>query len=266
MGSWLSEREMRLVAGAETASAATPIPTQIVSNGEYLPPKQSETQKRVERRILELADENAKKLGLSRRQFMATGCGMAAAFLAMKEIYGTNVFQVDAAEAHQPDLIQARAQSLAGQFVFDVQTHFVRDDFDHKELLGLNDFAAEHWNPKIKDRHRAGIGAVQVPQLCQGDLLRQRYPACAAERGAIRRSDMVAALQRADRQDAANGQRFRRDQGACSPTPSSRPSSPVGWRRSIGRSRSTSRIRGNPTRSVIRSRRPNSRGVWTTRS
>ena len=104
MGSWLSEREMRLVAGAETASAATPIPTQIVSNGEYLPPKQSETQKRVERRILELADENAKKLGLSRRQFMATGCGMAAAFLAMKEIYGTNVFQVDAAEAHQPDL------------------------------------------------------------------------------------------------------------------------------------------------------------------
>ena len=154
MGSWLSEREQRLVAGAETASAATPIPTQIVSNGEYLPPTQSEVQKRVERRILELADENGKKLGLSRRQFMATGCGMAAAFLAMKEIYGTNVFQVDAAEAHTPELIQARAQSLAGQFVFDVQTHFVRDDFDHKELLGLNDFAAEHWNPKIKDRQR----------------------------------------------------------------------------------------------------------------
>src|SRR5262249_7813871 len=130
MGSWLSDREMRLVEGAEKASAATPIPTQIVSNGEYLPPTQSETQKRVERRILELADENAKKLGLSRRQFMATGCGMAAAFLAMKEIYGTNVFQVDAAEAHTPELIQARAQSLAGQFVFDVQTHFVRDDFD----------------------------------------------------------------------------------------------------------------------------------------
>src|ERR1700735_4711018 len=109
MGSWLSEREMRLVAGAEKASAATPIPTQIVSNGEYLPPTQSETQKRVERRIIELADENAKKLGLSRRQFMATGCGMAAAFLAMKEIYGTNVFQVDAAEAHEPELILARA-------------------------------------------------------------------------------------------------------------------------------------------------------------
>src|ERR1700732_3764498 len=157
MGSWLSEREQRLVAGAETASAATPIPTQIVSNGEYLPPAQSETQRRVERVILELADTNARRLGLSRRQFMQTGCGMAAAFLAMREIYGTNVFQVEAAEAHTPEMIQARAQSLAGQFVFDVQTHFIRDDFDHKELLGLNDFAAEHWNPKIKDEKAPGL-------------------------------------------------------------------------------------------------------------
>jgi uncharacterized protein len=151
MGSWLSEREQRLVAGAETASAATPIPTQIVSNGEYLPPAQSETQKRVERRILELADINGKRLGLSRRQFMRTSCGMAAAFLAMKEIYGGNVFQVEAAEAHEPELMMARAQSLAGQFIFDVQTHFVRDDFDHKELLGLGDFASQHWNPKMKE-------------------------------------------------------------------------------------------------------------------
>jgi uncharacterized protein len=151
MSSWLSEREQRLVAGAETASAATPIPTQIVSNGEYLPPTQSETQKRVERRIFELADTNAKRLGLSRRQFLATGCGMAAAFVAMKEIYGADVFLVDEAEAHEPELMQARAHNLAGQFVFDVQTHFVRDDFDHKELLGLGDYAAEHWHPRLKD-------------------------------------------------------------------------------------------------------------------
>src|SRR5688500_20387611 len=65
MGIWLSEREQRLVAGAEEASAETPIPTQIVSNGEYLPPRQSATQKKVERRIVELADANAKRLGRS---------------------------------------------------------------------------------------------------------------------------------------------------------------------------------------------------------
>src|SRR5215468_3853936 len=151
MCSWLSDREMRLVAGAEKASAPTPIPTQIVSNGEYLPPKQSDIQKKVERRILELADENAKHLGLSRRQFMQTGCGMAAAFLAMREIYETNVFQVEAAEVREPEMLRARAQNLAGQFVFDDQTHFIRDDFNHNEILGLGDFAAEHWNPKLKE-------------------------------------------------------------------------------------------------------------------
>jgi uncharacterized protein len=52
MGTWLSEREQRLVAGAEAASAATPVPTQIVSNGEYLPPSQSATQKKAKRALM----------------------------------------------------------------------------------------------------------------------------------------------------------------------------------------------------------------------
>ena len=134
MGSWLSDREQRLVAGAETASAATPIPTQIVSNGEYFPPPQSEIQKRVERRIFELADENGKRLGLSRRQFLQTGCGMAAAFLAMNEIYGSSVFEVASAEAREPELTRRAPRVSSGQFIFDVQTHFVRDDFTNKEL------------------------------------------------------------------------------------------------------------------------------------
>jgi uncharacterized protein len=43
-----------------------------VSNGEYLPPPQSEIQKRLEQRIFELSDINGKRLGLSRRQFMRT--------------------------------------------------------------------------------------------------------------------------------------------------------------------------------------------------
>jgi uncharacterized protein len=150
MASWLSEREQRLVAGAEMASADTPIPTQIVSNGEHLPPPQSEIQRRVERRIMELADENGKRLGLDRRKFLRTGCGMAAAFLAMKQVYGADVFRVEEAEAREPELLQARAQGLSGQYIFDVQTHFVRDDFNHKELLGLGQFAAQHWNPALK--------------------------------------------------------------------------------------------------------------------
>src|SRR3981189_1899756 len=150
MGSWLSEREQRLVAGAEEASAATPIPTQIVSNGEYLPPPQSATQKRVEARVNELADLNGKRPGLSRRQFLHTSCGMAAAFLAMNDIYG-NVFQVAPAEAREPELMLARPQGPADHFSCDVQTLCVGDAFDHKELLGLADFASQHWNPKMKE-------------------------------------------------------------------------------------------------------------------
>jgi hypothetical protein len=38
-----------------------------------------------------------------------------------------------------------------------VQTHFVRDDFNHKELLGLAEFASQHWNPKMKDEGVASL-------------------------------------------------------------------------------------------------------------
>ena len=135
MGSWLSEREQRLVAGAEAASAATPIPTQIVSNGEYLPPAQSATQKKVEARINELAELNGKRLGLSRRQFMQTSCGMAAAFLAMNEIYG-NVFQGRAGRGARTRNDAGACAKSRRQFIFDVQTHFVRDDFNHARAAG----------------------------------------------------------------------------------------------------------------------------------
>ena len=152
MSSWLSEREQMLVEGAEKNNLDLPVPTQIVSNGEYLPPKQSDMQKKVEKRMLELADENAKYLGLSRRQFLQTSCGMATAFLAMNEIYGGGVFEVSKAEARDPELTLARTNSLSGQFIFDDQTHFLRDDFPHDAILGLGEFAAEHWNPKLKKK------------------------------------------------------------------------------------------------------------------
>ena len=62
MSTWLSEREERLVDGAEKLDFQSPVPTQIVSNGEYLPPPQSPIQKKVEDRIKELADDNSKYL------------------------------------------------------------------------------------------------------------------------------------------------------------------------------------------------------------
>src|SRR5206468_1258097 len=79
---WLSDEQLAQCAPAdETDAYGMPILTQIASNGEYMPPPQSEGQKCVEARTLEIADGAAKKLGLSRRQFLAGTGGMAAALL-----------------------------------------------------------------------------------------------------------------------------------------------------------------------------------------
>jgi hypothetical protein len=139
------------VDGAEKLNLDLPIPTQIVSNGEYLPPSQSNVQKQVEALTVEMADKNAKHLNMSRRQYLQTSCGMATAFLAMNQIYGGGVFKVNEAEARDPEMMLERTARVEGQFIFDDQTHFLRDDFPHEAILGLGEFAAEHWNPKLKE-------------------------------------------------------------------------------------------------------------------
>ena len=56
-----------------------PIPTQVVSNEEYYPLPQTQKQKAVEHHLLEMATRNAKKLGIDRREFLRSACGMAEA-------------------------------------------------------------------------------------------------------------------------------------------------------------------------------------------
>jgi hypothetical protein len=147
---WLTDRERKDVTTADELDIGftSPIPTQIVSNGEYNPPPQSEKQRQVEGRIKELADEYARKLNMDRRQFLKTASGMAVAFLAMNQVFGP-VWDVSEAEAADIDMANERAKALKGQFIFDDQTHFVRDDFDKEGLLGLGKYASEHWNPDM---------------------------------------------------------------------------------------------------------------------
>src|SRR5207248_8948790 len=84
--SWFSEEQLADLTPADVADHLhSPVPTQMVSNGEYMPYPQTEKQKRVEARIKELSDTTAAKLGMTRRQFLATSGGMAACFLAMNE-------------------------------------------------------------------------------------------------------------------------------------------------------------------------------------
>jgi predicted TIM-barrel fold metal-dependent hydrolase len=123
--SWFSEEQLTKVTPADEADdLRSPIPTQMVSNGEYMPHPQTEKQKHVEYRIKELADAASKKLGVSRRQFLASSGGMAAAFLAMNEVFG-QFFEVDPIEMFEPEAY-ASTGVPSNLFVCDDQLHIVR--------------------------------------------------------------------------------------------------------------------------------------------
>jgi len=150
MSNWLSDDEMRDVVPAEVDDSHSPIPTRVVSNGEFNPLPQTRQQKRVEARIAELGDELGTRAGLHRRDFLKTASGMAAAFLAMNEVYGA-VFDVGRAEASDFDAARERADALAKQRIFDDQTHFNRDDLRNPEPIEVGHFAAKYWNPGMLD-------------------------------------------------------------------------------------------------------------------
>jgi predicted TIM-barrel fold metal-dependent hydrolase len=150
MASYLSERELARLRPAETAAFASPVPTQMISNGEFNPLPQTRQQRQVEARLTELADASARKLGMDRRGFLRSACGLATAFVAMNEVYGP-LFTVDRAEAAQPEAAKARASSLSKQFVFDDQVHFVRDDYKWDGIVDLAKYAAAHWNPALRN-------------------------------------------------------------------------------------------------------------------
>ena len=122
---WLSDEQLAKCARADEADVfPSPVPTQMVSNGEYMPVPQTEQQKRVEARIQELADSASKKLGISRRKFLASTGGMAAAFLAMNEVFG-RFFNVSPVEMFESEAYAATGVP-PNLFVFDDQTHLIR--------------------------------------------------------------------------------------------------------------------------------------------
>ncbi len=140
IGVHMSDEEFKLCAPADEAAFRSPVPTQVVSNGEYNPLPQTEQQAQVESLIKEISDVEAKRHGIDRRQFLASSAGMATAFYAMNKVFGP-VFDVTEAEAKDMDMAKDRAKSLSSQFIFDDQTHFIRDDFKQEGLLGLTKWA-----------------------------------------------------------------------------------------------------------------------------
>ena len=66
MPHYLSNEELKRTSPAEIGSFRSPVPTQIVSNGEFNPLPQTREQQRVEARIKDLAERLAPGHGMSR--------------------------------------------------------------------------------------------------------------------------------------------------------------------------------------------------------
>ena len=108
------------------------------SNGEYEPVPLTPTLREFERRARELCDATARRLGLSRRQFLRSACGAATALFVLdacsreeaKERGSTpgGTFDVPETATTEPE---AAADVVGGdEFVFDVQSHLLEYDLN----------------------------------------------------------------------------------------------------------------------------------------
>jgi uncharacterized protein len=110
-----------------------PVPTQIVSNEEFIPWPRSRQQTLVEKALREMAADASKRLGMSRREFLKTSGGMAAALFAMNSVFGA-LFDVLQTEIFEPAAFAERQGDPF--FIFDVQTHYVSAGYDPTDAEG----------------------------------------------------------------------------------------------------------------------------------
>jgi len=106
-----------------------PIKLDSTSNGEFVPVPLSRINRAANRLAHEAATRNAARLGMSRRRFLVSSCGAASTLLAFNAAYAAagrrgGTFELDAEAALEPELAQAKIGGR-GEFIFDVQGHFV---------------------------------------------------------------------------------------------------------------------------------------------
>src|SRR5436305_3734682 len=105
-----------------TSDAPPPIPIRIASNEEFIPPPSSPQQLEYAARLEAISEDAARRQGLSRRDFLRTGSGMAAALVALNQVFG-DVYEVSAEEVADQKAFQEKWPKE--QFIFDIQTHHV---------------------------------------------------------------------------------------------------------------------------------------------
>jgi predicted TIM-barrel fold metal-dependent hydrolase len=119
-----------------------------ISNGEYLPALPNEVVREAERRLRRLTDDTAPRLGMSRRDFLRSSCGTAAALFLLAACHSESnnakgkpsggTFKVP--KSTTTDTAHAQEALGGNEFVFDVQTHLLEFDTSVAESPG-GDFA-----------------------------------------------------------------------------------------------------------------------------
>jgi len=151
---FLTDEERARLTPSELLPHRTPIPTQMVSSDECLPFPQTEKQRELEARLLDLGGRLARRQGISRRRFFQTAAGMAAAYVALNETFG-GLFDVSRAEAATPGMADERAASLRDQFIMDMHTHFLRDDTRLTQFVAMRQAVGKAgWNRQLADKEQ----------------------------------------------------------------------------------------------------------------
>ena len=105
-----------------------PVKIDAATNGEFAPIPLEDVHRRARRLALESAADNARRLGMGRRPFLVSACGVATTLLGLNAAYAAvgrrgGFFELRPEAAL--DLHAARSAVDGGEFVFDVQGHFV---------------------------------------------------------------------------------------------------------------------------------------------
>jgi len=115
-----------------------PLPIELgpIANGEYEPFPPGDVARGTERRLRRLTDETAPRLGVSRREFLRSSCGTAAALFLLAACHGESskasgrsqggTFNLPSSTT--TDTAHAREVLGGDEFVFDVQTHLLEFD------------------------------------------------------------------------------------------------------------------------------------------
>lgn len=114
----------------------SPFPTQVVSNEEFIPRRQTSRQQQVEHLIGEMSEARARKLGMDRRDFMRSSMGLATCFLAANTVYG-QAFAVEEAETWEA-APGGKKHPKGEYFIVDAQAHFTNGvalDFRNNPII-----------------------------------------------------------------------------------------------------------------------------------